>query len=173
MNISNIKLALVFAQAKNGIIGLNNGLPWRVPSDLKNFKRVTEDKPIIMGRKTFESLPKLLPNRKHIVVSTNGNFFHKDILVYSNLESAINSAKAIALQIGQPEVCVIGGGEIYKQALIHADIIYQTIINGTPDGDTSFPSLNMDEWEISETTHFDKTEKDEFDFEFRVLKRKI
>lgn len=162
--LNEIKVSIVVARAKNYVIGNNGDLPWKLSSDLKNFKALTLNKPIIMGRKTFQSLPNLLPNRPHIVISRDIEFKPKGAMVFSNLPSAINAAKVIAQKTNQNEVCIIGGGEIYSQSLEFADIIHLTIVECEINGDTFFPKLNENIWKIIEETKFEKGEKDDFSF---------
>ncbi|KAF0092836.1 MAG: dihydrofolate reductase [Hyphomonadaceae bacterium] len=169
---ANIQVTIVVACAKNGVIGAQNGIPWRLSSDMQNFKKITTGKPIIMGRKTFQSLPKLLPNRNHIIVTRDSEFMAQGALVFSNIESAIGAGKAIALATGQSEVCVIGGGEIYNLALPIADKIVLSLVDAEPVGDTFFPKLCA-EWVETSRNSFPKGQKDDHDFELFTYERKI
>lgn len=128
------ELFLIVAVAANGTIGKDGGLPWRLPSDLKRFKALTMGKPMIMGRKTFDSLPGLLPGRRHIVITRDRAWRAEGAEVAHSLEDAIALADA-------PEVAVIGGGEIYALALPHADRIELTEVKASVIGDTSMPPL--------------------------------
>jgi dihydrofolate reductase len=170
--LEQVKTAIIVARSKNYVIGKNGDLPWRLSSDLKNFKAITMKKPIIMGRKTFESLPKLLPGRKHLVISGDPNFKADNILVFSNIEIAIAAAKAIATKANLDEICIIGGGQIYAQAIDLCDIIYETIVDCEIEGDTFFPKLIDEKWEILETQKFEKLENDDFPFTLRKSKRR-
>jgi dihydrofolate reductase len=171
-NPNNIFVSIIVAKSKNNVIGVNGDLPWRLSSDLQNFKAITTGKPIIMGRKTFDSLPRLLPNRTHIIVSRDKDFMPNGALVYSSIDAAIAAGKAIALKDGVNECCIIGGGEIYKLALPLTDKLHLTEVNCEIEGDTFFPDLNEDEWKEISMQHFEKTEKDDFDFNVRTLERK-
>ena len=177
MNIqakSDIKLSIIVARSNNNCIGANNELVFHLRSDLQNFKKLTSGKPIIMGRKTFQSLPKLLPNRTHIVVSRDYNLYAEGILLYSTLEPAIAAAKAIAIEKHLDEVFIIGGGDIYKQAQELADTIYLTEVNCQKEGDTFFEITNPDNWKVIETQSFTKSEFDEFDFKiFTMAKQSL
>lgn len=164
LKIEDIKTSIIVAQSKNNIIGNKGDLPWQLSSDLKNFKKLTINKPIIMGRKTFQSLPKLLPNRTHIVISRDIEFCPIGAMVFSNLLAAISAAKAIALKDGQNEVCIIGGGEIYTQSLEFANILHITIVDCEIDGDTVFPLIDEKKWQKIEENHFSKAQNDDFDF---------
>lgn len=168
---SKIAVVIVVACAKNGIIGAQNGIPWRLSSDMQNFKQITSGKPIIMGRKTFQSLPKLLPGRTHIIVTRDSDYRADNALVYSNLEAAIGAAKAVALASGVKEVCIIGGGEIYALALKIADKIILSLVDAEPIGDTYFPKLG-NEWAVTAQESFTRGPKDDHDFVLFTYERK-
>lgn len=149
-----VKLAIVVAVAKNGVIGRDNQLPWRLPADLKHFKAVTWGKPVIMGRKTFQSIGKALPGRENIVISRARRWDAGGVTVVPNLEAALEVAKAAAEAREAEEISVIGGAQIYDLALPHTDRIYLTEIDMSPAGDTWFPALSPDEWrEVSRDSH--------------------
>jgi dihydrofolate reductase len=134
-------IALVVAHSENRVIGRDGGLPWHLPSDMRHFKEVTAGRPVIMGRKTYESIPERfrpLPGRRNIVLSANG-FTGEGAEVFGDL--------AAALAAGEGDRFVIGGGEIYRQALPHADRVHATVVEGVFDGDTFFPDLLDAEWE--------------------------
>ncbi len=132
-------LSLIAAMAKNRVIGRDNALPWRLPSDLKHFRRVTLGKPIIMGRKTFESIGRALDGRQNIVVTRNQAFKAEGVTIVHDVGAALEAA-------GGGEAMVIGGATIYEQTLPLADRIYLTLIHEAFDGDAYFPELNNDEW---------------------------
>lgn len=139
--------------AENHVIGKDNALLWHIPEDFRHFKRTTMGKPMIMGRKTFESLPGALKGRTHIVISRSG-FEHPDAVTAPSLEAAIEMARGIAQNDNQDEVFIIGGGEIYKQSMNIIDRLYLTIVHQDYDGDTQFPEFNRNDWEIvSEEKH--------------------
>ena len=170
-------LSIIVARTKNHCIGINGDLPFHLRSDLQNFKKLTSGKPIIMGRKTFQSLPKLLPNRTHIVISRDYNFKaasnpNSEVLVFSNLVTATAAARAIASENGLDEVFVIGGGEIYNQAQSLADKIYLTEADCEIGGDTFFEINDESAWETVETTHFAAAEHDQFAFDIKIMVRK-
>jgi len=142
------KMAIVVAMARaNRIIGKDGGLPWRIPGDMKFFKAQTMGKPIIMGRKTFESLGKPLPNRVNIVVTRDREWRAEGTEVFHSIEDALSLAREIASRDGLDELCVIGGAEIYAQALPHTDVIYLTEVLGEVEGDTALVEFNLGEWE--------------------------
>ena len=161
-----IKLCLIVARGRNGVIGRDGDLPWRLSADLKRFKATTLGKPIIMGRKTWESFPKRpLPGRANIVLSRDWNYAAPGGRVYSGLTPALAAAKAIAAKDGVEEVFVVGGGTIYEAALPLADRIYLTEVDAAPDGEVRFPELEMAAWkEISrETVGADEKNNHAFD----------
>ena len=145
---------IVVAKASNNVIGAKNDLIWHLPNDLKHFKSITSGHPIIMGRKTFESLGRPLPNRTNIVVTRDQNWNAEGIEIVSSLSKAIEVAKTIA-----DDIFVIGGGNIYKQAMEFTDILYITEVHHEFDGDTYFPEIDNDEWEEVEREDFKKDEK--------------
>ena len=133
------EVSLVLARAQNGIIGINGGMPWHIPEDLRHFKRITQGKPMIMGRNTFDSLPGILPGRRHIVLTRNADWEEDGVEVAHSFEAALKKANA-------PHVAVIGGAEIYKLALPVADRIELTEIHADFEGDTHMPALDPNEW---------------------------
>lgn len=138
---------LVVAVATNGVIGRDGALPWHLPADLRHFKAMTTGKPMIMGRKTFESLPGLLPGRRHIVLTRDTGWSEEGAEVAHSPDQAIALANA-------PHIAVIGGAEIYRQFLPHADRIEWTEVAATPDGDTRFPEFDRGEWtEVAREEH--------------------
>ncbi|HEV7233707.1 MAG TPA: dihydrofolate reductase [Sphingorhabdus sp.] len=141
------EIILVLARAANGIIGKDGGMPWHIPADLRRFKQITKDRPMIMGRKTFDSLPGLLEGRRHIVLTRDTAWEEEGAEVVHSVEEALKAANA-------PHVCVIGGAEIYKMFLPLADRIELTEIAAKPDGDTSMPAFDKAKWqEIAREAH--------------------
>lgn len=162
------KIIAIYAVSENGVIGKDNDLPWRLRADMLYFKRLTTGKPIIMGRKSFESLGKPLANRRNIVVTRNKNFHHEGIDVAHSLEDAI------ALCKGEPEVWITGGAGIYKESIDKGlvSIIYETLVHADVDGDTFFSLSNEDEWEIVSVDSHQADEKNEYAYTFKKLIRK-
>lgn len=161
-----VRLALIAAVARNGVIGRDGDLPWRIPADLQFFKTTTMGKPMIMGRRTFASIGKALPGRRSIVVTRNPDFAADDVEVAADLDQAL----AIAAQQDADEVMVIGGGEIYAAALPRADRLYLTEIHIDAEGDVHFPELDRTQWR--ETSRDDNAaEGDTPAFSFVVLER--
>lgn len=132
-------VSIIVAKSKNNVIGNKGNLPWHIPEDLKRFKKLTSGKTVIMGRKTYESLPKEskpLPNRVNIILSKDKSYNSNCCMVFDSLKKALRKAGS------DKEVFVIGGGEIYKEALKYADNVYVTEVDGEFKGDTYFPTLN-------------------------------
>jgi dihydrofolate reductase len=141
-------LALVVAVADNGVIGRGNALPWHLPADLAHFKRLTLDKPILMGRRTWESLPGLLPRRRHIVLTRDPGYHAPGCRVVTSLDAAIGAAGQV------PELMVIGGAQLYAETLPLARRLYLTRVHGRPDGDVHFPDWDPADWqEIAHIEH--------------------
>src|SRR5688572_24314058 len=140
----NMRISLIVAMAENRVIGRNNQLPWHLPADLKHFKSLTTGHSVIMGRKTFESMGKPLPNRRNIVITRQANFRADGVDTAHSLEEAISLAK------GDAEIFVIGGAEVFRDALNGADRLYLTLIHATIEGDVFFPEVDWSEWTLIE-----------------------
>ncbi|PCJ36966.1 MAG: hypothetical protein COA93_00490 [Alphaproteobacteria bacterium] len=166
-----VKLSLIVAVAENGVIGRDNDLPWKISSDLKYFKEKTMGKPIIMGRKTFQSIGRPLPGRVNIVITRDKTFAPEGVITAFSLEMALDVAKNLALAKGMDEVMVIGGAQIYELTLPDADRLYLTRVHGEIDGDTHFPALNPDDWLEASSEKFKRGEKDSHDYSLIVLDR--
>lgn len=143
---TNIRLAIVVAMARNGVIGDQGELPWALPDDMKWFREVTMGKPVVMGRVTFESIGKPLPGRDNIVVTRNAEFAETGITAAPDLEDAIAIAEAFAVAREVNEIAIIGGAQIYEQALPHVTRLYLTEVDADIDGDTHFPSFDRSGW---------------------------
>lgn len=162
--------------AKNQTIGINNTLPWHLPNDLKYFKQVTMSKPIIMGRKTYESIGRPLPGRTNIVITRQPDYQSDGIVVVNSLQQALDKAEDISFVHGHEEVMVIGGAEIYQQALLKADRLYITHVHENIEGDAFFPELNWNDWqEFKRENHAADPEgdnqKNPYDYSFVVYER--
>ncbi|MCR6652820.1 MAG: dihydrofolate reductase [Cellvibrionaceae bacterium] len=148
--MSDPQLALVCALSRNRAIGLNNQLPWHLPRDLAHFKAVTMGHPIIMGRKTFDSIGRPLPGRSNIVVSRRAGWLSEGVTVVNSLEAAIDCAAEIARRVDKKEIMLIGGASLYQQALPLAQRLYLTEVHADIPGDAFFPPITPGEWsEIS------------------------
>ncbi len=161
-----MRLALIAAVARNGVIGRDGDLPWHISADLKHFKATTMGKPMIMGRRTFESIGMALPGRTSIVITRNAGFAADGIEVAADLDQAL----AIAERLGADEAMVVGGGEIYAAALLRADRLYLTEVHAEAEGDVHFPPLDRSQWrETSRDDH--AADGDTPAFSFVVLER--
>lgn len=163
-----MKISLVAAVAKNGVIGKENDLVWKLPTDFKRFKRITSGNYILMGRKTFESLGKPLPNRTHVVVTRNKDY---EVPEGHHVFTEIRDAFIFCLKAGIDILYVIGGGEIYKESIDIADEMLLTHVEASPEGDAYFPEWNPEEWEETFREFHPKNDKNEFDFSFVNYKR--
>ena len=166
-------IALVVARARNGVIGRDGGLPWRLRSDLQRFKAVTLGKPCIMGRKTWDSLPlKPLPGRLNLVLSKDESFEPKGALACLTLDEAIEIAREQAVDDGVGEVCVIGGAGLFAATLPRAKRLYLTEVEAEPEGDVLFPPFDETAWTEVSCEAVPAGEKDDHAFAFRVLERR-
>lgn len=166
------KIAIVVARGANGVIGADGDLPWRLSSDLQRFKAITTGKPIIMGRKTWESLPRRpLPGRLNIVVTRQDGYVAEGARVVGDLGDAMDAAFMQANQDGVDEVCVIGGAQIYAATLALTDRLYLTEVEASPAGDARLPGIVEAEWrEIAREAH-PAGERDDHAFVLRTLER--
>jgi dihydrofolate reductase len=166
-------IAIYVAIAANGVIGRDGGLPWRLSTDLKRFKATTMGKPVITGRKTWESFPKRpLPGRPNIVISRDATYQAEGADVVTGLDEALDLARTkLEALPGLDEVCVIGGGEIYRQALPLADRLHVTHVLTEVDGDTRFPAIEPAVWEVVGSEDFPAGEKDSHPTRYTVYKR--
>lgn len=160
-------ITIVVAMGLNNEIGANNQLLWHLPKDLKHFKEITTGHPIIMGRKTYESIGKPLPNRTNIVVSTKKDWFEEGILIVGSLKEAIKFAKKM-----DEEIFIIGGGNIYEQTIDLAEKLEVTQVNAELKADIFFPKINPKIWNKTNEVSHEKDEKNEYDFSFQTYERK-
>jgi dihydrofolate reductase len=150
-------IKIIVAMSENRVIGNNNELIWKLSSDLKRFKELTTGHPVVMGRKTYESIGRPLPNRRNIIITRNSEYEVEGCEVVSSLEEA--------LLLTNNDCFIIGGGEIYKQSLEIADKIYLTVVHKDFEGDTSFPELN-ETWAKIDVKDFTSDDKNEYDYSF-------
>ncbi|MEO8383690.1 MAG: type 3 dihydrofolate reductase [Betaproteobacteria bacterium] len=160
------RISLIVAMAKNRVIGSNNQMPWHLPADFAYFKRITLGHPVIMGRKTFESIGKALPGRRNIVVSRNRDFHVNGGDLMHSLDDAIGSCK------GSEEVFVIGGASLYADALPQADRLYITEVDVSPDGETLFPAIDTSNWLETARQRVETDAKNAYAMDFVVLERR-
>jgi len=159
-------ITIVVAKAENNIIGSDNQLIWHLPNDLKHFKKLTSGHPVIMGRKTYESIGKPLPNRANIVITRNKGRNSEGIVIANSLEEAIEKGKEI-----DSEIFIIGGGKIYEQAMDFADALEVTEVHHSFEGDTKFPEIDLKIWKETAREDFEKDEKHRFDYSFVRFER--
>jgi dihydrofolate reductase len=165
------KLTLVVAVAKNGVIGRDGVLPWRLSSDMKRFKAATMGKPVLMGRKTWDSLPKKpLPGRQNLILTRDADFKADGAWVYTDLSAMLAAARAMAEAAGVEEACVIGGAQLYNAVLPQADRIILTEVNLSPEGDARL-DLDLSRWREVSREHVERGPNDEADFTVRILER--
>lgn len=166
-----MKISMIAAVAKNGVIGLNNKMPWHISGDLKYFKAKTMGKPMIMGRNTFESMGKL-PGRTSIVITRNANYkAGEGVIVVATLNEAITFANKIAIRDEQDEIMIVGGAQIYTLALPQADRLYLTEVDIEPTGDAFFPEFDRTQWAETSREVRAASSKDESDYVFVALNR--
>ncbi|MCI4646235.1 MAG: dihydrofolate reductase [Hyphomonadaceae bacterium] len=167
------KLSLIVARARNGIIGVEGDLPWRLRDDLRHFKSVTQGAPVIMGRKTWQSLPRRpLPGRANLVVSRDWAYVAPGARIYSSLNAALAVARALAVSQKLEEYFVIGGATLYEAALPMAERIYLTEVDAAPKGDVHFPDLSEADWAESSRVSHDAGEQNDHAFDVVVLERR-
>ena len=153
-------LSIIVAAAENSVIGRDNGLIWHLSGDLKHFKAITTGHTVVMGRKTFQSMGRALPNRRTIVISRNPSFVAKGCELVDSIEKALELAK------DEEEVFIIGGGTIYRELWDQADRLYLTVVHTVCDGDTKIPSVDPGCWEKEGQEDFPADEKNEFAYSF-------
>jgi len=164
-----LKISLIVAKAKNNVIGKDNGLVWKLSADLRHFKNTTTGHHLIMGRKTFESTEKPLPNRTSVVVTRNENYSvpegHHAVI---DLDEAIKLCKQKELE----KIFISGGGEIYKLALPYVEEMLVTEVDARPEGDTYFPEVDWTDWMEVSREHYEADEKNQYDFDIITYTRK-
>jgi dihydrofolate reductase len=158
-------VALVAAMAENRVIGKNGHLPWHLPKDLKYFKKLTVDRTVIMGRKTFEEIKRPLDNRRNVVITRNHAFQPHGVTVVPSLD------EALALAATEDEVFVIGGGDIFRLALPRADRLYLTVIHAQVEGDTWFPEFDKAAWALESEERHEVDSQHAYPFSFRTYRR--
>ena len=161
-----MKISLIVAMANNGVIGIDNKMPWHLSADLKRFKKITMGSPILMGRKTFESIGRPVPGRINLIISGNNHYKQPGCQVYTSLKAAISACQQAA------EIFVIGGSALYTAMLNEVDFIYLTQIKRDFTGDTFFPELNTEEWEEIQREDIDDDDSVSFSYSFIKLQRR-
>lgn len=157
---------MIAAAAENNALGKDNDLVWHLPDDFKRFKQLTTGHYIIMGRKTFESFPKLLPNRTHVIITRQKDFKPEGTIVVSSMKEALEASKS------DPRPYIIGGGEIYKIGLEVADAIELTRVHGEFEADTFFPEIDKEKWELTKDEFHPKDDRHAFAFTYLTYHKK-
>lgn len=160
-----MKIAIIVATDEQGLIGKDNDLPWRLSADLQHFKRVTMAKPIIMGRRTHESIGRPLPGRQNIVISSRQDYQAQGCDVVQSLESALDLCR------NEDEVMIMGGASLYQQTLPIADKLYLTLVHIRLEGDTWFPEWSTEEWELVSREPHEADDKNDYDYSFMLYQR--
>ncbi|MEM8769855.1 MAG: dihydrofolate reductase [Pseudomonadota bacterium] len=164
-------ISLIWAMADNGVIGRDNGLPWRLPKDMQFFMTATMGKPVIMGRKTFETMKAPLPGRTNIVITRREDYEREGITVVGNFAEALKEARVVADADGVEEIMVIGGAEIYRLGLMVATRLYVTHVHGQVEGDTVFPEVDWSQFEEARAESFVPDEQHSHPFTITVYNR--
>ena len=167
-----VPVAMIVAVGSNGVIGSQGEIPWRLPSDFAHFKRTTLGKPLIMGRKTFESIGKPLPGRTNIIVTRRRDYRPEGAVVVSSLAEALEKARRVAVADGATEVMIGGGGEIYREAMPQAERLYVTHVEAAPEGDAYFPDIDPLLWEVEQVLAIERTDRDSAPFSVKVYRRR-
>lgn len=164
-------IALIAAVARNNVIGADQSIPWRIPSDFAWFKATTMGKPMVMGRKQFETFPKPLAGRPHIVVTRRHDYAPEGVLVRNSLPEALAAARRLAEASELDEIMVIGGGDIYAQAMPFADRLYITHVDLAPAGDVRFPPIDPGIWQVAAEPEVPRSERDEAPYTIKIYER--
>jgi dihydrofolate reductase len=164
-------ISLVVAVTRNHVIGRDGGLPWRLSTDLKRFKALTLGKPVVMGRICYESIGRPLPGRSNIVITRNRSVSIDGVTVVHGLEEALEAADTEARRLGVGEICVIGGGVVYREAIDRASLLHVTHIEAEIDGDTVFPAIDPDLWVAGAAERVPAGEKDDYPTTFVTYRR--
>jgi dihydrofolate reductase len=165
-------VSMVVGVTRNNVIGRDGGLPWRLSTDLKRFKALTMGKPVVMGRVCYDSIGRPLQGRPNIVITRNREFTADGIIVVHSLEEAMVRAESEAAALGVDEICVIGGGVVYREAFDRADVLHVTHIETEISGDTFFPAIDPETWAAGPAEHVAAGEKDDYPTVFVTYRRK-
>ncbi len=168
-----VRIAMIVAMAENRVIGRNNQLPWYLPNDLKYFKAVTMGKPIIMGRKTYESIGKPLPGRTNIVVTTQQDFTAEGVKIAHSVEQALTLAQSVAIIDGAEEVMIIGGAQLYADMLDRVERLYLTHVHADVEGDARFPDVDLSGWNALSREDFVAEGPNPYGYSFVVYGRNV
>lgn len=165
-------VSFVVAVSENGVIGRDNGMPWHLSTDLQRFKKLTLGKPVVMGRKTWESLGRPLPNRTNIVITRDANYTAEGALVVPSIDEALIAGEKAALAAGVNEICIIGGAQIYAQAMDKATHLHMTHIDASIDGDAFFGPIDPQVWKVTSEEHVPAGEKDNYATRYVIYEKR-
>ncbi len=167
------KIVLVAAVAENGVIGRDNALPWHIRSDLQHFKRITIGRPVVMGRKTYDSIGKPLKDRTNIVITRDPDYEPDDVVIVNSIEKAMQMARDDAARRGVDEIAVIGGAGIFKETMALAARLEITLVHLSPQGDTYFPPIDPHIWQESRRMRQEAAPQDDADISFITYERAL
>ena len=170
--VDDCQVAMIWAMSRNRVIGRDNTLPWRLPDDMKHFMKTTMGKPVVMGRKTLESMKAPLPGRTNLVVTRQPDWTREGVVACLTLEDALERAAAQCAVDGQQEIMVIGGAQIYELALPLADRLYVTHVHAEVDGDVFFPEYNEEDWQCVYSQDHQADERNTIDFTIAIYDRR-
>lgn len=162
-------ISIIVAVSENSVIGRDNDLPWHLPADLKHFMNTTRGHPVVMGRKTFESLQQPLTNRPNIVITRDPEYTAEGAFIAHSLDEAL--AKARQVSSDDEEIFILGGSEIFRQALPLADRLYLTLVHAQVEGDVYFPQWDESRWKLVDEVHHERDERHEYAMSFRLYTR--
>ena len=167
-----VRISMIAGVAENGVIGSNQAIPWRIPSDFAYFKRITMGKPMVMGRKQFETVGRPLPGRTNIIVTRQQGYRPEGTLVFATIDAALAEARKIAEADGVDEIMIIGGGEIYAQLMGRADRLYISQVDLHPEGDVRFPAIAPEDWVVVDLPEVTSSAKDSATYRVKVYERR-
>ena len=169
---ANPKLSLIVAKSRNGVIGVDGDLPWKLSSDLKFFKAATIGKPVLMGRVTWESLPFSLPGRPNLVLTRNAGYKAPKAEVFTDIHAMIGRGYELAGLSGGDEIMLIGGAKLYAGLMKYCGRLYVTEVDAMIEGDAHFPAIRADEWKTVSETPYPQGEKDDYPFTVKIYERR-
>lgn len=164
-------ISFVVAVSENGVIGRDNDMPWRLSTDLKRFKSLTMGKPIVMGRKTWETLGRPLPGRSNIVVTRKSDYQAEGALVVPSIEAALDEGRRQGAALGANEICIIGGAQIYRQSFDQANILHVTHVLASIEGDAHFGPIDPEQWQVVSQEEVATGEKDNYPTRYVIYQR--
>ena len=167
-----VQISMIAGVAENGVIGSEQTIPWRVPSDMAYFKATTMGKPVVMGRKQYETVGRPLPGRTNIVITRQEGYQPEGVVVFHTIEAALDKARAVAADDGVDEVMIIGGGELYAQLMAQADRLYISHIDLSPPGDVVFPAITPEDWTVIDLPEVVPNPKDQASYRVKVYARR-